>query len=113
VGYALIMNLVAHALNRDHRYLGFLTAYNWAMVVQIGVLLPTVALVAIGPFSRGAGETAAFGVTTALLLYQWFVARTALQISPLAAVGVVALDMVVGLVVSGFADRILARSMGA
>jgi hypothetical protein len=55
----------------------------------------------------------AFAVTTALLLYQWFVARTALQISPLAAVGVVALDMVIGLVVSGFADRILARSMGA
>src|SRR3712207_5317473 len=81
VGYALIMTLVAQALNRDHRYLDFLTAYNWAMVVQIGVLLPTVAFIAIGPFSRGAGDAIAFAVTTALLLYQWFVARTALQIS--------------------------------
>ena len=113
VGYALIMTLVARALDRDHRYLDFLTAYNWAMVIQIGVLLPTVAVVTIMPFSQSAGDTLAFGVTAALLLYQWFVARTALQISVPAAIGVVALDMVVGLVVSGFADRILARSMAA
>ena len=109
-GYALLMTLVARALDRDHRYLDFLTAYNWSLVIQIAVLLPVIAMVASGALS-GVGEAVVFAVTMALLLYQWFVARVGLEISAPAAVGVVALDMVIGLVVSGTADRILMRSI--
>ena len=46
-------------------------------------------------------------VTGALIFYQWFIARAALEAAPLAALIVVAVDLLTGMVIKFGVDRIL------
>ncbi|MCC7275846.1 MAG: hypothetical protein IT561_24465, partial [Alphaproteobacteria bacterium] len=48
----------------------------------------------------------AFGVTLLVIVYEWFVARVALQVSGLTGAGVVALDLAVGIFLNGFAQSL-------
>lgn len=113
IGYLVLMNLTVQAANREHRYLDFVTAYNWAMVVQIAVLLPVLLIVETGLIPEMLGDMVAVAATLTLLFYQWFVTRVALAVSAAVAAGMVGLDMLVGLLVSGMADAIIARAFGA
>jgi hypothetical protein len=50
---------------------------------------------------------ATLAVTLLLFFYTWFIARVALEVRPMAAVGIVLLDFVVSTIVLLFADGML------
>ncbi|WP_377810020.1 hypothetical protein ABNQ38_20950 [Azospirillum sp. A29] len=52
-------------------------------------------------------EALVFGVMMAMLTYQWFVLRTALSLSGLAAVALVMLDLFLSAAISDLADGML------
>lgn len=84
------------ALGKQQRYVGYIVAYNWANVVQMAVMLPVAALDAsdgLPPAVSGMVFLAAFA---AVMFYQFFVARVALEIDMPTAAGLVFIDLMLG-----------------
>ncbi|QQP88676.1 hypothetical protein IGS68_22055 [Skermanella sp. TT6] len=106
--FPLAMFHISGLLDRSSRYFDFLSAYNWSSVIQMGVYLPVVAVSDSGLVPGSLGEGMVLIVTLLVLIYQWFIARTTLDISGGAAAGVVLLDMVLAVFITGTADGMLA-----
>lgn len=104
IAFPLAMVPVSELLEREDRYIPYVVANNWATVPQMALLM-AVAIIRTG---LGFGEvlSALFGLVAygAILVYTWFVARTALNVPGFAAVGVVALSVAINLIVAVVAD---------
>lgn len=98
---------LAGLLGRTERYPGALCAYNWSSLVQMTIYLPAVILASTGLLPQGLSEGLVFGVTMAMLTYQWFLLRTTLEISGLAAVALVLVDLILSALVNDFAEGLL------
>ena len=105
--FPVIMHGVTGMLDRSTRYVDFLCAYNWSSVVQMAVYLPVVVLAATGLLPQPLSESLVFGVMLAMLTYQWFVMRTALDISGVTAALLVLLDLFLSALITDFADGLL------
>jgi hypothetical protein len=89
------------ALGKQDRYLGYIVAYNWANVLQICIYLPITALNASGGMPEAVMSILALAATVAVLYYQYFIARTALQVDMPVAAGIVFMDLLLGIVLHG------------
>ncbi|EKE75831.1 hypothetical protein [Oceanibaculum indicum] len=106
LAFPLVMVYVARHLDREERYFDYMVAYNWASLLQIVAFLLVSALAVGGVFPDALAGFATMLIFVAILIYQWFIARTGLAIGAGAAVAVVFFDMVVGLMV-----RLLGQSV--
>ena len=90
--FPLAMASVVRWLGREELYIRYVVAFNWAKVLETMMFLPAKALAATGvPWF-----TILPGLTAFLVFgYQWYVARTALQISGSHAMAVIGLDLFV------------------
>jgi hypothetical protein len=67
-----------------------------------------IALVAsLGGFSRQATSAASLFATLAILVYQWFIAKTALELRGPAAVGIVLINVVISLILHSIMLRMI------
>ena len=105
--YPLVMATVARLIDRERHYVRYIVAYNWASVWQNILYLPVAILSVAGLLADGAAGFIALAALVAVLVYAWFVARIALALPGLHAVPLVALDVVLGLLLNGFADSLL------
>jgi len=105
--FPLALHRVAALLDRSGRWTGAVAANNWGAVVQMAAYLPAVVLSKIGLLPDGLGSGLVFGVMLAMLVYQWFVLRTALDVSGPAAAGLVMLDLFLSALIGDFADNLL------
>jgi hypothetical protein len=105
--FPLVMFYISGLLDRSERYFDFLSAYNWSSVIQMGVYLPVVAMADSGLMPEGLDEGLVLGVTMLVLMYQWFIARTTLDINGGSAAGVVLLDMILAVFITGVSDGML------
>lgn len=92
---------------RRDRYPGFLAAYNWSSVVQMTVYLPVIALGEAELLPQALSEGIAMVATLLMLAYQWFILRTGLAIGGAMALGLLLLDVLISIFVSGMADTIM------
>jgi hypothetical protein len=96
--FPLIILPFCHWLERDEQSLGFITAYNWSQVLQ--TVLALLGLIAFGALPPGAGLTFYLMILLVRLVYEWFIARTALEAGGVAATTVVLIDLVLSEAVS-------------
>ncbi len=97
--FPLAMIGVTRWLGREPRYFDFMVAYNWCQLPE-GVLAMLVTLgTQTGILPGAVGRTAEIGAAFAVLLYEWFIARAALQTTRSAAALVVLVDVVLGAMV--------------
>jgi hypothetical protein len=101
--FPLAMLYVADVLGRPHQYFRFLAAYNWATVLQHLIILGAALAAALAP--PALGRAIALGAVLFTLVYEWLIARTALQIGPLPAAGVVAVDIFISLFIKAITTR--------
>ncbi len=106
VGFPLLILPATRFLGRAHLWLDFIIAYNWSQVLQFGLYLVVVALVESGVLPAALAGGIGLAAYAAVLAYEWFVAKVALDISGAAAVMIVLVDLVLGLVVSRAADAL-------
>src|ERR1043166_1593725 len=78
VAFPLIVLPLTRYLGRENRFIPFIVAYTWSQIAQI----------------------VDFAAAVAVLVYEWYIARVALQVSASQAVPVVLLDVVLGVVLS-------------
>jgi len=90
---------LASALGKSQRYTTYLTAYNWANLLQIAAFVPVAALAASDMVPDTVVVLAALLLTGMVIYYQFFIVRTALEIEPLPALGFVAVDLIFGLLI--------------
>ncbi len=100
--YPLVMVYLCDAMDRRERYLRFIVALNWSTVLQMAVFLPAAYLGTMNllPGFSGAVFYLAF---VAVLAYQWFITRTALEVPGLMALGAVAVDLSISYAIGGVA----------
>lgn len=104
VAFPLIAFHICEAMGREDEWLGFVVALNWSKVIQMAAYLPVAAIAATAVMGATLGGLLTFGVSIAILVYQWFVTRSALDSTGAAAAGLVGLDLVLGLAITAFAD---------
>jgi hypothetical protein len=97
--YPLAAWYLASALNKSQRYTTYIVAYNWATVLQIMAFLPIAALSASELAPDAFVVLIALLLTGAVIYYQFFIVRTALGVEPLPALGFVAIDLMLGLLI--------------
>lgn len=97
--YPLAAWYLANALGKSQRYTSYIVAYNWANVLQVAAFVPVAALAASELAPDNLVVLVALLLTGLVIYYQFFIVRTALGIEPLPALGFVAIDMVLGLLI--------------
>lgn len=106
VAFPLVMVVVADSLGKFPAYWRFIVAYNWSAVVQIGLLLPLVALAVLVPMP--ATMLLVQALTILLLVYRAYIAHVALGVGLGTALGITVMDTLLTLVV----DRVGAHLAG-
>ncbi len=107
VAFPLVMANLVRAFERESHFIRLIVAYNWASVWQNCLYLPIVMLASLGAFSDGVANGVSFIALVYILVYTWFVARTALEIPAIGAAGVVAVDLFLSVVINAVADGVI------
>ena len=102
--FPLIMFHVCQAIEREQEFIGYIVAYNWASVWQNLAYLPFVILSELGYLSAGAGRTMGMLVLVLVMLYTWFITKTALRVTGVLATGLVILDFVVSIILNALTE---------
>ena len=101
------MYYVCRVINREDRFYQYFVAYNWATLIQIGFMVLITIGIQSGIFPKGSSGTFTFIAISIILLYQGYIARTALMISGFGAFGVIFLDLTIGLMIESWAAKLL------
>jgi len=95
--FPLVMKGLCRSLDRRHKYIQFIVAYNWSMVPQNVIYISIIVLGYIGVLSEGMTNGFALMVLIWSLAYTGFVARISLDVPPITAVGIVVIDFLLSL----------------
>lgn len=106
VAFPLIMLAVAQRLGRAHRYFDFMVAYNWSQVPQSALFVLVGLETETGLLGAAPSQAIEVAAGIAVLVYEWFIARVALDARAPAAILVVLVDLVLGVVVSNVASSL-------
>jgi hypothetical protein len=106
VAYPLLVFSLARALDCLDRFPAYVVAYNWSLVLQNVVFVPLTVATASGLVPVEAVQLLWFAVFGFVLAYVWFIATTALAVPPLTAVGIVAADITLSLVINAVASSL-------
>ena len=90
--WPLVMIYLADWIDRPNRYCRYIQAYNWAQVV--GTTFKTIVIALAGGMGgQGLGILLTFA-TLAILFYEWFITRLALEIPGIQAIGIVIFNLI-------------------
>ncbi len=106
VAFPLIMIYVCDRIGRFDRYLRYIVAHNWSNVMQVAVFL-LVTILAKGFLGGGQAVFLGLAATLAILFYQWFIARAALEVSGGGAAAIVGLDLMISILINLVSNRYL------
>ena len=100
VAFPLIMLSVLRWIGREHRFFDFMVPYNWCQLPQ-SILFVVIGLQSESEaLGSSLSQILEFAAAIAVLVYEWYIARVALETSAAAAALVVLVDLVLGVVVT-------------
>lgn len=106
VAYPVVAEQLTRVLGCRQRFAGYLSAYNWSMVLQNAALLPLTALTASEVLPADVMQILWLVAIMAIMGWLWFIARTALAIGGFAAVSLVLIDELLSVLIDGVATRL-------
>jgi hypothetical protein len=95
--FPLAILTVTRWIDRAHRFFDFMVPYNWS---QVGLESES------GVLAAPAAQTIEVAAAIAVLVYEWFIARVALDATASAAAFVVFIDLVLGALISHVASSL-------
>ncbi len=90
VAWPLLVSYAAPVIDREDKFIRYIVAYNWSAAIQIGVYVAVLLLRFSGVVPEGFLGLTSFAALLFLLSYQWFIAKTGLDVTgslPIAFVG--------------------------
>lgn len=100
VAFPLAMVKMTELFHREERFFAFMVAYNWSQIPQSLLFVLVGFEAASGLVNAGLNEAIGILAAFAVLFYEWFIARAALEVSGFAAALVVFLDVLLSLLVA-------------
>ena len=107
--FPLAMVYVARWLGRSQHYICYIVAQNWANVLEIALFFSVVAI-AVGSAAVAVLPLLLAGI--AVLVYEWYIARTALEITGWQAAAVVALSVILDFIITYISSGMLRDPAG-
>ncbi len=105
--FPVVMIQLSRLIGREHRYFDFLVAYNWSSIIQVGIYFPVAVLGGLEVLPESVTSVLILLVTIAVLVYQWFVTRTSLEIEGGLAAGLVLADLILAILITRYADAMI------
>lgn len=106
VAFPLAMLTVTRWLNRSHRFFDFMVPYNWSQLPQSALFVLVGLQAESEAISAQPAQVIEIAAAIAVLVYEWFIARVALETTAAAAVLVVLVDLVLGVLISHVAGSL-------
>ena len=107
VAFPVVVDLLITAMSRREKYIRFITAYNWAAVLQNLLYLPLAMLSVNGVLPPSSAGFLGLIILMLFMVYIWFITKAALDISGGQAATIVAVDFTLSLLINGYAERLL------
>jgi hypothetical protein len=99
---AVVMHRICLLIDRESAFFRFLAASNWSSVVAFHLQV-AVALFTFGDFlPEPVASLPVFAADVYVLVYQWFITRHSLNVTPLTASGLVFLQFVLIMLIAAF-----------
>jgi hypothetical protein len=108
LAFPYVMFYVTKLSDRDAFYYRYIAAYNWAVVIQIALMLAVTALTTSGVVPLALGFLLTAGAIVSILIYQGYIAHILLEVPPVGAFAIVVIDLVISLILQSWTDRLLA-----
>ncbi|MCH8917751.1 MAG: hypothetical protein IIC52_06820 [Proteobacteria bacterium] len=96
--FPLAVLALAPSMDFEDHVLRYIPALNWARVLELVVLLPAAAIGGAEP--GGLGVLFRLALMIIVLVYHWFVAKSALEVTGPQAAFLVGLNLVMGFIIS-------------
>jgi hypothetical protein len=106
VAFPLAMLTVTRWINRSHRFFDFMVPYNWSQLPQSALFVLVGLQAESQAVSAQPAQVIEIAAAIAVLAYEWFVARVALETTAAAAALVVLVDLVLGVLISHVASSL-------
>lgn len=100
VAFPLVMLSVLRWIGREQRYFDFMVPYNWCQLPQSALFMLVGLESAAGALSDPVSQAIEIAAAAAVLFYEWYIARVALEASGSGATLVVLVDLVLGVLVT-------------
>jgi hypothetical protein len=108
----VIVYRVCQVIGRETAFFRFLSANNWASVITLHLSMVVAILRSTGIVPEALASLLILAVFGYVLAYQWFIARHGLDVSPLGAVGFVALQFVIHFMIESIIVGLVFQSAG-
>ncbi|MDE0728291.1 MAG: hypothetical protein OSB82_17735 [Alphaproteobacteria bacterium] len=105
--FPLVMVPISRLLDLSQSYIPYIIVWNWSNVLVMAVILPTLLLFPPADQTGAAAKMVLMGAQITMLFYGFLVARAGLRCKILTAVGIVVLDLLLSLMLSLMAGRLL------
>jgi len=102
--FPLLMLIVTQRIGRTHRFFDFMVPYNWSQLPQSGLFVLVGLQTESGVLGTQPAQAMEIVAAVAVLVYEWFIARVALDTTAAAAAFVVFVDLLLGVLVSHLAS---------
>ena len=106
VAFPLAMLTVTRWIDRSHRFFDFMVPYNWSQLPQSALFVLVGLQSTSDAISTQPAQVIEIAAAIAVLAYEWFVARVALETTASAAALVVLVDLVLGVLISHVASSL-------
>jgi hypothetical protein len=106
VAFPLIVLTLTQWIGRAHRFFDFMVPYNWSQVPQSALFVLVGLETESGVLPAGPAQAIEIVAAVAVLLYEWFIARVALDTTAATAALVVLVDLLLGVLVSHVASSL-------
>jgi hypothetical protein len=110
VAFPLLLFYLTDILSIGAKYIRYIVAYNWISVLQNVVYLPFALLVEAHLLEGSPAAFIGYILLGLVLLYTWFVTRTALEVSNFMAAGLVLVDLLISIFINTLAQGMLRLS---
>ena len=98
--FPLVMLVIAQRIGRPHRFCDFMVPYNWSQVPQSALFVLVGLESESGVLGAQPSQAIEVAAAVAVIVYEWFIARVALDTTALAAVFIVFVDLLLGVLIS-------------
>ncbi len=106
LAYAVLSHGIARLLGRETLWPRYIASWNWCSVAQV-LLLVAASLTTLADAPPWLSQTAQLVVFGWSLWLEWFVARVALKVSAVTAIGLVMLDLLIWFIIESAAAPFL------
>ncbi len=105
--FPLAAYYVTRFIGRGEHYLGYIVADNWASAIETPFFLVAAVIAHAGILPKGYAQLVPVAAEIVALVYEWFIARTALNLSRLGALGIVLLGYIIAVTINIAANEMM------